>query len=143
MRIRFLFHNWHTACRALVSQPGIIRPPRASQFFWKGLGSRHTSMHRPSQDGIRTGNQAVDTGHRQEPDRAAMHAAARIYFVRADDGSCKEFRLFTKRLRVGTAAAVAVTFGYSALHLRACPTSQGYIPAAKCVSCHPFRVGCS
>jgi hypothetical protein len=26
MGIRFMFQNWHTACRAFVSQPGIISP---------------------------------------------------------------------------------------------------------------------
>ena len=37
--------------------------------------------------------------------------------------------------QVGASPGGAVTFGYNALHPGGCPTSQGYIPAAKYVAC--------
>jgi hypothetical protein len=60
MGIRFMFQNWHTPCRARVSQPGIISPASRQSIFLRGIGqrSRIDVQAKPGQHP--GGNQAMD-----------------------------------------------------------------------------------
>jgi hypothetical protein len=100
MDIRFMFQNWHTLCRTFVSQPRIISPTSCQSIFlrwdWAAVTHRRAYQGRTASGRKSSDGHALNPVQRKGPDWAAKHAAARIYFVRSDDGSCKEFRLFQR-----------------------------------------------
>lgn len=58
--IQFLCQNWHTACRAFVSQPCLISSASRQSIFLRGIGqqSRIDAQAKPGQHP--EGNQAMD-----------------------------------------------------------------------------------